>query len=127
MSYDGNAIAEALAAILSEIDATVPAFAQPPETVNPPAYIVGLDESVEFDVAGFGMDLARLPVICCAGPFETARVRELRDAAKAAVDADRTLGGLNAAVTGRSSRNPRLMTIAGAQLLALDLILEIRQ
>jgi hypothetical protein len=55
-------------------------------------------------------------------------VRDLRDAAKVAVDADPTLGlPAGGSIISRSSRNPRRMTVGGADVLAVDLILEIRQ
>jgi hypothetical protein len=118
--------AAALQTLLAAIDATVPAFATPPETFNPPAYIVGFPTQVQYDRASFGVDLASLPILVACGPSEADRVDELLDAARHAVAADPSAGGVLVDAHALTQGNWRRLNVAGADVLAADLVLEIR-
>jgi hypothetical protein len=117
--------AAAVAGVLAALDG-IAVFATPPETFNPPAYIVGYPSSVAYGHVGFGMDLASLPVMAAAGPNSADDVDALIQNAKDAIDADPTLGGAVGNATVATQANWRRVDVAGAQVLAADLVLEIR-
>jgi len=113
VTYDGNA---------------VPGFAIPPETFNPPAYVVGYPTLVTRAVGGMGIDLAELPVAACGGPNDADRVDELLELAIAELEIDPSLGGVVLASKVRIAQQSwRRINIAGAEVLAADLVIEIRQ
>jgi hypothetical protein len=126
MSWNRPKAAAALAAALEGVEPAVTCFTSPPYTLNPPAYVVGLPESVTYDTAAFGIDDAELPVICLAGDGDFDTVDDLKAAAIAAIAADTGLSGSVAVAVAASERNWRRITAGGAQMSAVDLIVNIR-
>jgi len=126
MSYQRTTVAAALAELLSTIDPTVAVFAEPPPSFNPPAYIVGYTRHVDYDAPSFGVDRTDLPVAVAVGVLDGARMDELLDAAKKAVNESLTLGGTVQSVRVRVQEQTLLWNIAGAEIMAADLIVEVR-
>jgi hypothetical protein len=124
--------AAAIAAILEQVDtmtvigAPVSVFAAPPETFNPPAYIVGYPAQVNYDGATFGIDEALLPVYAVGGMSEVDRIDALLEAAKVALAADTTAGGAVQWLRVTTQTNWRPLKVGGSDLLAGDLTIEIR-
>lgn len=126
MTWQRAPVAAALVPILAAIDDTVPAFASPPETFNPPAYIVGYPRTVNYRTPHFGTDEAMLPMLAAGGAGEVDRVDQLLELAYDALTAaDSTLGGLVQLVDPGPQDNWRLLRVAGVDVLAADLLLRI--
>jgi hypothetical protein len=126
MTWQRAPAAAAVAAVLEQIDASIRVFATPPSTLNPPAYVVGYPQTVDYDLPTFGVDVAALPVMAAAGAGEVDRVDELVMLAKDALKPETNLGGAVVSCRPRSQSTWRLLTIAGVDVLAADLVLEIR-
>jgi hypothetical protein len=118
--------AAAVASILTPIDATVSVFASPPETFNPPAYIVGYTRLVNYDGATFGVDRVDLPVMAAAGIGELDRVDALLAQAKDALDLDPSAGGAVQSLYTKTQDQWRVIVVGGSELLAAELVLDIR-
>jgi hypothetical protein len=127
MGYSRPTAAAAVEAVLITLDATVSVFAEPPSTFNVPAYIVGYTRSVDYDSPAFGVDAGLLPVAAAVGVAEIDRLDELLDQAKKALNADPSLAGAVHSCRVRTQEQTRLWVIAGAEILAADLLLEIQQ
>lgn len=127
MTWNRAQAAQAVADVLAPVDELVSVFASPPSTFNPPAYIVGYPRRVAYDAgAGFGVDVAELPVLAGCGVSEVDRVDQLLEAAHKAVNADPSLGGAVQHARVASQDNWRILSVAGADVLAADLTVEIR-
>lgn len=126
MTWLRSAAADALVEVLAGIDPVVSVFARPPETLNPPAYIVGYPRRVGYDEATFGVDSAELPVGIAVGPSEVDRVDDLAQAAKKALDVDPSLAGAVIHCRAGVQDSWRILNIAGADVLVVDLVLSIR-
>jgi hypothetical protein len=129
VSWSRAPVAAAIATdLFNGSEGGVTAFADPPATFNVPAYIVGWPQTTTFHRPAFGIDEVTLPVIVAAGLPEPAVLDQLLVTARAALEADRTLGGLLAygdlVVDG--VRNWRMLVdVGGGQYLAADLMLTI--
>jgi hypothetical protein len=119
-------VAEAIAEILAAIDPVISTFAVPPETLNPPAYVCGWARSVEYDTPTFGTDTAAFQVMAVAGPNEADKLDEMLALAKVALRDAIDLGGVVPYCHPTSQNNWRRINIAGADVLAGELTLEIR-
>jgi hypothetical protein len=126
MTWDRSTAAEAIAGVLAALDATVSTFATPPQTLNPPAYVVGLPTDVARNSSTFDVDLVTIPVSAFGGLGEYDRVDDLVRVAAVALEADPTLAGVVKSCTVPHFNNWRTVAIGGAELLANDLVLEIR-
>ena len=126
MTWQRAEAAEAIAGLLEPLDPLVSVFASPPETFNPPAYVVGYPSAVTYDGAAFSIDLATIPVLAAGGLAELDRVDALLRAAKDAITADPSLDGAVMSARVVSQSNWRRLNVAGADILVADLILEIR-
>jgi hypothetical protein len=126
MSYQRTPVAAALAELLATIDPNVAVFNEPPPTFNPPAIIVGYTRHVDYDLAAYGVDRADLPVAIAVGVNDTARMDDLANQAKKLINANPTLAGAVQAARVRSQEQTLLWNIAGAEIMAADIILEIR-
>lgn len=129
MSYDHAAVAAAIEANLAAaVEGAVATYAKPPPMFSPPALIVAWPSTVERNLPAFGVDLATVSVIAATGPEEMEREANLLQVATAALEADRTLGGVLAhgALTVPSWRAWRVVTVGGERVLLAELILEIR-
>jgi hypothetical protein len=119
-------VATAIAGLLGAIDPSVSAFATPPETLNPPAYVCAYPRRVEYNMASLGVDLVTFVVSAFAGPTDPDTLDDLLSDAAAALNASPTLAGSvqEGHVSGQD--NWRRFSLAGAEVLAADLTLEIR-
>lgn len=118
--------AAAIAETLGGLDPTVAVFANPPETFNPPAYIVGYTRLVNYDDVSFGVDRADLPVMAAAGLGELDRVDSLLAQAKQTLNADPSAGGAVVSLRVKMQDQWRVLVVGGAELLAAELVLDIR-
>lgn len=129
MSYDVAATAEVIADTLADaVEGAVAVYAKPPPTFNGPALIVAWPTTIERNTPAFGVDLATVSVLAAVGPEEMERGAALMGVATAALEADRTLGGVLAhgALVVSAWRAWRIVTVAGSHVLLAELILEIR-
>jgi hypothetical protein len=101
-------------------------FSQPPETLNAPAIVVGRPTEVQYATAGLGVDEATIPVICIGPSTGDDIVDGLIHFVRAAVAADITLSGAVPSCLCTSERNWRAVRIAGADMLAADVVLTIQ-
>jgi hypothetical protein len=126
MTWNRADAAAAVAAILEPLDPSVSVFAAPPETYNPPAYVVGYPTNVVYDLPAFGIDQATLPVIAAAGLSQVDYVDELLEAAKKAINAAVALDGAVQSCRVAEQQNWRVLNVAGVEMLAAEITLEIR-
>jgi len=123
MTWERAPVAAALAAVLQPLDGSVSVFAAPPETFNPPAFIVGYPRTVNYRMH-FSTDEALMPVACACGVAEVDRVDGLlRTAYDALANTDQTLGGLVQVMDLGPQDNWRLLRVAGIDVIAADLVL----
>ena len=126
MSYDHTLTAGALVDIIKAATDDTPAvFAQPPRTFNPPAVIVRMPESVEPAAVGMTVDRAMVPLLCAVGADQMPELMGLLGQVRKAVLAQRSLGGIAQATWPASYRNFALITVAGADYLSAEVLLEI--
>jgi hypothetical protein len=118
--------AAAVALVLSELDPVVSVFVTPPETLNPPAYVVGYARIVMYDQPSFAVDAATLTVSAVTGANEVDRCDALLHDAKVALNADPSLSGVAKHCRVMEQGNWRRLNIAGSEVLAGDLTVEIR-
>jgi hypothetical protein len=127
MSWVRQPVADALVAILADtLGGLVSVFDRPPLSLNAPSIVVGRVVQVEYNRDTFGLDVATLPVICVGGMDSDGDIDDMKLAVRDAVMVDRTLGGVVADTVPTEERNWRNIAVSGAELLAVDLILEIR-
>jgi hypothetical protein len=101
-------------------------FGGPPQTLNPPAVVVGRPAEVLYSVASFSVDVATIPVICI-GPQEGEDMVDALIAFVRGVIADEaTLAGTVQIVIAPSERNWRAIRVGGADLLAADVSLTVQ-
>jgi hypothetical protein len=127
MGWDRTAVAAALAETLSAIDPTVSVYPTAPETFNPPVYVVGYPRLVLYANPTFNTDTATVPVMVGVGMAEADRADAMLGAARDAIEADITLGGVVVAVRVTEQSGWRRLSVAGSEILAADLVCDIRQ
>ena len=125
MTWNRKEAAAGIAQVLSVADAAVSVFATPPETFNPPAYIVGYPRLVQYSRDVFGIDTATLPVMVGVSPNEVDTGDALLVVAKDALEADLTLDHAVQGLRVLEQSNWRRLNVAGAEVLAVDLVVEI--
>jgi hypothetical protein len=130
MGWQRATVAQAIVDTLTAAsEGALAVFADPPPSFNVPAYIVAWPTQVLYNDPAFAVDTATLPVIAAVAVEQSAQLDNLLDVARAALDADPTLGGLLAhgVVVVGEQRNWRILTdVAGARFLAGELILTVR-
>jgi hypothetical protein len=123
-------VAAAVAAVLTAAsEGAVTVFADPPASFNVPAYVVAWPSVVTYHSPTFGVDIATLPVLACVATDQSAQCDALLGSARAAFEADPTLGGTltHGVVVVTEERNWRILAdVSGARFLAAQLTLEIR-
>ena len=120
-----GAVADVLKAAQSDTD-TFSVFANPPETLNAPAIVVGRPTEVRYNIGAFGIDEATLPVVC-VGPSGGDDVLDaLITFVRTAIGADVTLGGVVPSCIVTAERNWRPTRIGGADLMAADVVLSVQ-
>ena len=125
MSYDRAATAKALAAVLGDASPGVPAFDHPPRTINPPAYVLSYPSTVDYNIPAFSIDRVEQVVLCVAGMDSPEVVDGLVEAARDALAADSSLGGVVQVVRVAQLRNWRMVNVAGSDFLVAELALEV--
>ena len=124
------AASEALAEVLTDATADLAplpsVFDRPPTTVNPPALIVQFPTTVTKHVPTFAIDQVDWTVTAVAGLGDPETIDTLLAVATAAVEDDPGLGTVVPICKPVEHRNWRLLTVAGTDMLAADLILETR-
>jgi hypothetical protein len=121
VSWSLVAVSEALAATLSAAlnPDSVTVFASPPTTLNPPAVVVSYPAPVVFGTRALGVDTAAIPVICAVGlTAPLSSLDALLESTRAALDADRKLGGAVKSCLVTELVDIRSASIAGIDLLA---------
>ena len=125
MTWTRIIAAAAIAETLDRLDPAVNVFATPPETFNPPAYIVGYPTTVQYGRQMFGTDVATIPVMIGVGPNEVDRADAMVAMAKDALVVDPSLGQLVQGLAITEQANWRRLNVSGIEVLAVDLVLEI--
>ena len=127
MTWNRSAAAAGLEATLQAVlGETVWVFQKPPQTLNPPAVVIGRPTQVDYSMVAFSIDQATLPVICLGPVDGEDTVDELITAVRDAVGADITLGGAVQHCAATREQNWRLVNVAGADLLQAEVQLTIR-
>ena len=126
MAWNRTAVSAALAEVLAAIDPSVSVFPTAPETFNPPVYVVGFPRLVLYANPTIGTDTAPVPLLVGLAPNEPEQADAMIAAAKVAIEADVTLGGVVHAVRVTEQAGWRRLNVAGAEILAADLICDIR-
>ena len=127
MSWARTPVAAALVDMLTAAtEGAVTVFDRPPATFNVPAMVVADPTRVEYRTPAFGVDLARISVICAAGADQVDMVDDLIAVAVAALQADPSLGGAVQVCQVIEQANWRVLTVGGAEFRAADVVLEIR-
>jgi hypothetical protein len=125
MTWTRIIAAAAIAETLDRLDPAVNVFATPPESFNPPAYIVGYPRTVAYGQQVFGIDLATIPIMIAVGPNEVDRADAMVNMAKDALTSDPSLGRAVQGLTAPEQSNWRRLNVSGIDVLAVDLVLEI--
>jgi hypothetical protein len=123
MSWDLESTMKALAAALVDIGPTV--FDQPPASFNAPALVVLYPDSVDFDTQAFGVDLVSTPILVAVGIEQAGTISELVTDVKAAINADRRLGGLVQSTRVTGVRTFRALEVSGARFLSCEVVVEV--
>ena len=105
--------------------ATVTIFEQPPATLSPPALVMSRPVEVRYSTAAYGIDDAEFPVIC-VGPIDDDTVDDLVTFVRTTLLVDPTLSGRVQSATAGMERSWRMIRVAGTDLLAVDVVLNIR-
>jgi hypothetical protein len=101
-------------------------YAAPPQTLNPPALVVGRPAEVVYSVVAFSVDLATIPVVCIGPQEGEDMVDALIVFVRGVMQSDPTLAGMVQIVTAPSERNWRAIRVGGADLLAADVSLSVQ-
>jgi hypothetical protein len=126
VSWDRSAVATALVtALQTQVGETVFVFPKPPQTINPPAMIVGRPTEVRYSEIAFAIDLAQLPITCVGPADGEEMVDGLIGSVRDALPSGSNLGGLVQVVYADSERGWRNLNIAGVDLLLADVNLTI--
>ena len=127
MSWSRPLVAAALVEMLTTATGgLVTVFDRPPPTFNPPAIVVARVESVSYGTAAMGRDEVTLPIVCVGAVDGDEDLDDMRAVVKAAIDDDVTLLGSVQAGWAVEERNWRQLSIAGGDVLAVDLMLTIQ-
>ena len=127
MSFDRQAMADALVGALSTaLGETAMVFGSPPSTFNPPAVVIGFPTTVVLHSPAFAVDTCTVPVLCTAGVADVTGLDSLMGVVSACLDVTGSFPP-DVIVLGPSEwRNWRILTVAGIDMLAADIITEIR-
>jgi len=118
-----TAVVNALMVVAGE---TVFVFPKPPQTINPPALVVGRPIEVRYGTFSLGADEADLPVACIGPADGEETVDSLIGMVRQAVAADRSLGGVVQDCTDTLERNWHNLNVAGVDILQAEILLTIR-
>jgi hypothetical protein len=125
VTWDRDSVGKALASILEAAITDVSIYDRPLYNLNAPAIVVGRAAETRYSTWALSIDETTLPVTCLAGTERDADVAELIAQVRAAVLADVMLGGLVQSCYPVAERNWRPLKVAGADLLAADVVLQV--
>jgi hypothetical protein len=126
MSWSRSDVALAVVAQLQTVvGETTFVFAKPPQTINPPALIVGRPLEVRYSTSGLAVDQALLPITCVGPADGEEMVDDLITAIRQAFPPGSNLGGLVQVIYPDSERGWRNLNLAGVDLLLADVSLTI--
>jgi hypothetical protein len=126
MAWSRTTATQALVAALQvTAGESVWVYGKSPNTVNPPAIVVGRPTEVVYATAGFGIDSATLPVLC-VGPVDGEDMVDGLIAMVRAALSDPSLGGAVQSVYAEAERNWHNLNVAGADLLQAEVTLIIQ-
>jgi hypothetical protein len=100
-------------------------FDKTPQTINPPALVVGRPLEVGYSSAAFGIDEATLSVICVAAADGEDVIDQLITLVRASFP-DPSLGGAVQSCVCTNERNWRNATVSGIDILQAEVILSIQ-
>lgn len=128
MSWNRQAVADALVTMLTAAtEGAVKVHERPPETINPPAIVIGRPQPVLYSAIALSIDDASLPVIIAVGIESEDQAETIKTTVRNAVMGDPTLGGTVQSAVPSEERNWRNFTGAGGiQILTVELILSIQ-
>jgi hypothetical protein len=125
MSWSRAPVAAALVSTLTAATSgAVTVFAEPPQTLNPPAVTVG-PETGPYAVAAFATDEFDLPLICVAAIGHLNDLSDLAETVRLAVTANPTLGGAVKSAWPSERRNPRNVNVAGVDLSTVEVVVKV--
>jgi hypothetical protein len=125
MSWSRAPVAAALVDVVSTaMGATVTVFPEPPQTLNPPAIIVG-PATVTYSVAAFAVDEVDLTVMAVVPVGHLNELDSLARQVHDAILADSTLAGAVKAAWPIEQRNSRGVVIAGIDLSVVDVVVRV--
>jgi hypothetical protein len=126
MPWDRATVTASLAQLLSAaLGGAVTVFDRPPLSLNVPAVVIGRAENVQYGVPTMGIDTTTLPVHCVGAIDADDTVDALKATCRSAVFDDPTLAGTVQRATCTGERNWRNVPVSGAEVLAVDLIIDI--
>jgi hypothetical protein len=120
-----NAAAALVSALQTQTGATVFVFPKPPQTLNPPAIVVGRPTEVLYSAWALSVDEVTLPVLC-VGPGDGEDIVDGLITAVRAALADPMLGGAVQSCVASAERNWRNVVLAGVDILQAEVTLTIR-
>ncbi len=121
-----EAVAGLYAALAAQLGETTWVFDKPPQTLNPPAVVIGRPTEVVYSQPAFGVDEATVSVICVGAADGEDAVDGLITAVRSAVSADITLGGAVQHCDDTREQNWRIVNVAGTDVLQAEVVLTIR-
>jgi hypothetical protein len=125
MSWDRATCAKALVTLLGPALPGVSVYDRPMYSYNAPAVIVGRAAETRYSTFAIGIDETQLPLTVAVGTEREDDVSDLMAQIRSAIEGDNSLGGTVASCTAALDRNWRNTKVAGADLLAADLVLQV--
>ena len=120
-----TAVPALVAALQSTMGETVFVFGKPPQTLNPPAVVVGRPVEVLYSTSALSIDEVTLPVLC-VGPGDGEDIIDGLIAQVRASLTDPRLGGAVQSCVASAERNWRNLVLAGVDILQAEVTLTIR-
>jgi hypothetical protein len=120
-----TAVPALVAALQTTLGETAFVFEKPPQTLNPPAVVVGRPTEVLYSAWALSVDEVTLPVLC-VGPGDGEDIVDGLITAVRAALADPMLGGAVQSCVASAERNWRNVVLAGVDILQAEVTLTIR-
>lgn len=119
-----DAVAAIVAALQQTMGESVFVHAKTPQTINPPAVVVGRPLEVRYSVTSFGTDETTISVIC-VGPADGEDVVDELIAQVRQSFPDPSLGGVVQSCRPTVERNWRNATVAGVDILQAEVVVTV--
>jgi hypothetical protein len=125
VSWNRAPVADALVNVITAATGgTVTVFAEPPQTLNPPAVTIG-PVTMPFSTFAFAVDEADLAVVCVAAIGHLNDLDALAQQVRQAVVGDPTLQGSVKTAWPYEQRNNRNVTVAGVDLSTVEVVVKV--